>query len=279
MLRWFRKWLLVPVMIVCAIGAWAAWECRGLPGERELRSQIFARYHPTGRSTWVPLWGISPKLQTAVVSWEDPRFYSHHGLDYDEIRRAFFIDLRSGRYSRGGSTITQQVVKNLFLSQEKTLRRKIREAVLAKRLERVLAKNEILEIYLNIADWGDGINGAEAASRNYFHKEAADVSWGEAAVLAAMLANPHLYNPLKSPISVQRRRDAVLAGLLDSHELTEQEYQHYVSRPCCAPSVQEKETSSTVAKCVSPQATLKSAFSRNRCSSCTASRGMLQELT
>jgi membrane peptidoglycan carboxypeptidase len=161
--------------------------------------------------------------------------------DYEEIGRALSTDLRSQRYSRGGSTITQQVAKNLFLSQEKTLRRKVREAVLARRLERVLAKNEILEIYLNIADWGDGLTGAEAASRFYFHKGVSEVSWREAAILTAMLANPHVYSPLKSPIEVQLRRDAVLAGLLDSHELSPQEYQQAVSLACCVPSVQEKE--------------------------------------
>jgi len=264
MLHRLKKLFLVPAIVMCGLTsglwAWVAWECRDLPSQVELRTQVLAHYHPKGRSTWVPLWAISPKLQTAVVSWEDPRFYFHHGLDYEEIGRAFFIDLRSRRYARGGSTITQQVAKNLFLNQEKTLRRKVRDAVLARRMEQVLAKKEILEIYLNIADWGDGINGAEAASKFYFHKGASDVSWGEAAVLAAILANPHLYNPLMSPITVQRRRDAVLAGLLDSHELTPEEYQQAISRPCCSSSVQEMETSITVANNLLARTLTKSAF-------------------
>jgi len=239
-LKRFKRWLLAVVVVVAAFWAWVGWECRGLPKEAELRGQIFVRYHPEGSSTWLPLWEISTRLQTAVVSWEDPRFYFHHGLDYEEIARAFFIDLRLLRYSRGGSTITQQVAKNLFLSQEKTLQRKLRDAVLARRLERVITKDEILEIYLNTADWGDGINGAEAASRFYFRKSAWSLSWSEAALLTGMLANPHLYNPYKSPLEAQRRRDAVLASLLDSQEISPQEYQQSVSLPCCAPAVQEK---------------------------------------
>ena len=249
MLHWLKKLFLIPALLMCGVPlglwAWVTWECRDLPNEVELRSQVLAHYHPKGHSTWVPLWAISTKLQTAVVSWEDPRFYFHHGLDYEEIRRAFFTDLRSRRYARGGSTITQQVAKNLFLSQEKTLRRKVRDAVLARRMERVLAKKEIMEIYLNIADWGDGIAGAEIASKFYFHKSASELSWGEAALLAAMLANPHIYNPLRSRIELQHRRDAVLAGLLESHEVTPEEYQQAISRPCCTPFVQEMKISIT----------------------------------
>lgn len=227
----FTKWLVAPVILVSALWIWIAWECRDLPSESELRGQIFAHYHPQARATWVPIWAISPKLQTAVVAWEDPRFYFHHGLDYEEIARAFFVDLRARRYRHGGSTITQQVGKNLFMSPEKTLRRKLREAVLARRLERVLAKNEILEIYLNIADWGDGVTGAEAAARFYFDKSAESLDWAEGAMLAAILANPHRLNPRTEPEQVLHLRQAVLQQLLENRELGEESFRKAVAEP------------------------------------------------
>jgi membrane peptidoglycan carboxypeptidase len=201
------------------------WEARDLPAAAELRSQLWSRYQPKGRATWIPLWAISPRLQTAVVDWEDPRFFFHHGIDYPEIRRALWEDLRAGSYRNGASTITQQVAKNLFLTPEKTPRRKLREAVLASRLETALSKDEILEIYLNIADWGDGLTGAEAASRAYFSKSAGDLSWDEAALLAGMLANPHRFNPCRAPEAVRRLQQAVLVRLAENGRLTAQEFQ------------------------------------------------------
>ncbi len=206
------------------LGGVAYQESRELPTAAELRSQLWTRYVPKGRSTWAPLWAMSPKLRTAVVIWEDPRFYHHHGFDFAEIRRAFLEDVRAGRYRRGGSTITQQVAKNLFLSPEKTLRRKFKEAILAWRLERALSKDEILEIYLNVAQWGDGVAGAEAASRLYFAKSAADLSWAEAALLAGILPNPHRFSPVRAPEEALRLRQAVLLKLLANGHVTPEEY-------------------------------------------------------
>ncbi len=213
------------------LGGVAYRETRDLPTAAEVRSQLWTRYIPKGRSNWVPLWAISPKLQTAVLIWEDPRFYHHHGFDFGEIGRAFLEDAWAGRYRRGGSTITQQVAKNLFLSPEKSLRRKFKEAILARRLERTLTKDEILEIYLNIAQWGDAVAGAEAASRLYFSKSAADLSWAEAALLAGILPNPRRFSPIRAPEEAKRLRQVVLLKLLDSGQVTPQEYKEAASAP------------------------------------------------
>ncbi len=172
----------------------------------------------------MPLWAISPKLQSAVVLWEDPSFFHHSGLDYSEIARAAWIDLRAGSYKRGASTNTQQVAKNIFLGPEKSLRRKVREAILAGRLERALSKEDILTVYLNIAEWGDGIVGAEAASARYFGKSASDLNWAEAAMLAGILPNPREWNPCKNPDRARQARHAVLIKLLSIESLSQEEF-------------------------------------------------------
>jgi membrane peptidoglycan carboxypeptidase len=204
--------------------AWLAWEARDLPGADEIRSRLFARHGPAERGPWLPLWAISPHLQTAVVAWEDPAFYHHAGLDYSEIVRAAWADLKAGSYRRGASTITQQVAKNLFLTPEKTLRRKIREVILARRLERQLSKEEILTLYLNMAEWGDGIYGAEAASRRYFGKAAAHLNWPEAALLAGILPNPREWNPCRNPVRARLARHAVLVKLFEMESLSRQSF-------------------------------------------------------
>lgn len=218
-MKWRTKFLLAAAVAIALPAAWLAWEARRLPGADEIRSRLFARSGPAERGTWVPLWAISPQLQTAVVAWEDPAFYHHSGLDYSEIARAAWADLRAGSYRRGASTITQQVAKNLFLTPEKTLRRKIREVILARRLERDLSKEEILTLYLNIAEWGDGIYGAEAASRRYFGKAAADLNWPEAALLAGILPNPREWNPCRNPARARQARHAVLTKLFEMESL------------------------------------------------------------
>jgi monofunctional biosynthetic peptidoglycan transglycosylase len=199
-------------------------EVSTLPPIDQLPQRLAARYAATIHSTWMPLVTISTRLRTAVVVWEDPAFYHHSGLSWGGLRQAFLADVRAGGYVRGGSTITQQVAKNLFLSPEKTLRRKVREALLAWQLERTLTKQQILEIYLNIADWGDGITGAEAASRLYFAKSAEDLSWTEAALLAGMLPNPHRITPFRAPEQALQQRHQVLLKLLLFQELSPEEF-------------------------------------------------------
>jgi monofunctional biosynthetic peptidoglycan transglycosylase len=224
---------LVASLSLLALVSMILWESRDLPSTSELRGQLWTHYKSHGRATWVPLWAISPKLQAAVVVWEDPRFYFHHGFDYPRIWRALSTDLRVGTYRHGGSTLTQQVAKNLFLSPEKTLQRKLREAILTWRLERVLSKDEILEIYLNIAEWGDGIAGAEVASRAYFSKSAEQLTWPEAALLAAILRNPHRFSPLRAPQEAKRLRQVVLMKLIQNDDMTLEEFRQAVVASCC----------------------------------------------
>ncbi|MBI4166121.1 MAG: transglycosylase domain-containing protein [Acidobacteria bacterium] len=230
-MRWWAKCAVVVAALILLAAAWLAWEAGRLPGTDEIRHQLFTQRAPRGQGTWVPLWAVSPKLQSAVVLWEDPAFFHHSGLDYSEIARAARMDLRAGSYRRGASTITQQVAKNLFLTSEKTMTRKIREAILAKRIERALSKDEILTVYLNIAEWGNGIVGAEAASQRYFGKAAIDLNWAEAAMLAGILPNPQLWNPCIDPSRAKQARHAVLTKLLNSQSISWQEFQDADAAP------------------------------------------------
>jgi len=144
----------------------------------------------TIKQIWVPLNKISPYLIKAVLIAEDDKFYKHSGFDFEAIKKAIERNLEAGKIKYGGSTISQQTAKNLFLSPSRNPIRKIQEAILTYRLEKTLSKKRILEIYLNIAEWGEGIFGVEAASRHYFHKPASALSPWEAARLAAVLPNP-----------------------------------------------------------------------------------------
>lgn len=154
---------------------------------------------------WVPLSRISPYLIKAVIIAEDDKFWSHHGFDLDAIQKALEKDLQQGRLAFGGSTITQQLAKNLYLTPSKTPLRKVREAVIAWRMERTLSKRRILEIYLNVAEWGEGIFGIEAASLHYFGKPAQLLDVYEAARLAAVLPNPRRYKLNGDSRYVQKR--------------------------------------------------------------------------
>lgn len=145
---------------------------------------------------WVPLSQVSPALLKAVLIGEDDKFYQHEGFDFDAMEQAMEKNMKAGRFKAGASTISQQLTKNLFLSPEKSLTRKFREAILTWRLERALSKRRILELYVNVAEWGDGIFGIEAAARHYYGKPASALSTMEAARLASVLPNPIRFNPL-----------------------------------------------------------------------------------
>ncbi len=207
------------------------WEVQRLPSLDELPERLAARMAAAPHSVWAPLWAISPRLRAVVVVWEDPAFYHHRGLSLEGIRRAAVEDARTGQLKRGGSTITQQVAKNLFLTPEKAWRRKLDEAVLAWRLERRLSKRQILEIYLNAAEWGEGVVGAEAAARSYLGKSAARLTWAEAALLAGILPNPRRNNPLLDPESAGSLRHRVLAKLLKEGALTPEEFREAEASP------------------------------------------------
>jgi monofunctional biosynthetic peptidoglycan transglycosylase len=144
----------------------------------------------TKRQVWVPLDRISPEFQHAVVSAEDGRFYQHHGIDWKEVQNVVDQDLEEGHLGRGGSTITQQLVKNLFLTTNRSLVRKAVEFTLAPAAEVLLPKRRILELYLNVIEWGPGVYGAEAAARFWYHTSAAQANREQAARLAAVLPSP-----------------------------------------------------------------------------------------
>jgi monofunctional biosynthetic peptidoglycan transglycosylase len=160
--------------------------------------------------TWVPLGRISSNLQRAVIVAEDASFFSHEGFDWESIRDAALDNLEAGKMKRGGSTITQQLAKNLYLSSERSLFRKAHEALITRLLERDLPKERILELYLNVAEWGRGIYGAEAAAQHHFGKSAAELTGDEAAWLAAMLPAPRRYDPLRKTASLTRRHQHIL---------------------------------------------------------------------
>ena len=146
---------------------------------------------------WVPLSRISLYLVKAVLIAEDDKFWRHEGFDYEAIQKAIEKDIKEKKFKLGGSTISQQLAKNLYLNPEKNPIRKLREAIITWRMERVLSKKRILELYLNVAEWGDaGIFGIEAASQRYYGKPASALGPEEAARLAAILPNPRKFSPL-----------------------------------------------------------------------------------
>jgi monofunctional biosynthetic peptidoglycan transglycosylase len=165
---------------------------------------------PRRDQRWVPYRRISPNLVRAVLVTEDAKFWQHDGLDYEQIKESMEVNLERGEFARGASTITQQLAKNLYLSPSKNPARKLRELIIARRLEAELSKQRILEIYLNVIEWGDGIYGAEAASRTYFGKSASQLSQPESALLAAAVANPRVMNPGQPTARLRRRQAMVL---------------------------------------------------------------------
>ena len=159
---------------------------------------------------WVSYSRFAPNLVRAVLLTEDAAFWSHDGLDYQQIKESMEVNLERGEFARGASTITQQLAKNLYLSPSKNPLRKLRELLIARRLESELSKQRILELYLNVIEWGDGIYGAEAATRTYFGKSAAGLTASESALLAAAIANPRVMNPGNPTARLRRRQQMVM---------------------------------------------------------------------
>src|ERR671938_445 len=237
------------LLVLALFVGWLVYEIATFPRVAELRtrnpettSMIETRLREARREgreprrvqQWVPLERISPNLWRAVLAGEDTNFVTHHGFDYEAIQKAWDAGQKESekeakqegdedpsdwipdlsRFKRGGSTISQQLAKNLYLSSERTAARKIKEAAITYFLERSLSKCRILEIYLNVIEWGDGIYGAEAAAQTYFRKSAANLSPQEAAYLAAMIPSPlNVFNPQKNPRRVVRRQRVILRGM------------------------------------------------------------------
>jgi monofunctional biosynthetic peptidoglycan transglycosylase len=163
---------------------------------------------------WMPLSQISRHLLHAVLASEDQRFFEHAGVDWTAVRESVEDNVERGRLWRGGSTLTQQLAKNLFLGTRRTPIRKGRELIVTRWIEEDLTKARILSLYLNVIEWGDGIYGCEAAARHWFGKSAASLTREEAAGLAAMIPNPRRINPRANPGWFERARERVL-GLME----------------------------------------------------------------
>jgi monofunctional glycosyltransferase len=161
------------------------------------------------RSTWVGLSRISPYAVKAIIIAEDDKFWSHEGFDFDAMQKALEKDIKKKKLQAGGSTISQQLAKNLYLSPAKDPIRKIKEAILTWRLEKNLSKRRIIELYLNAAEWGDGIFGIEAAAQSYYGKPAAALNPHEAAELAAVLPNPRRYKPSGNSRFVEKHSERI----------------------------------------------------------------------
>jgi monofunctional glycosyltransferase len=240
---YFIKWLIIGFLLA-AIGfglyeGYRIRELKNLRVENPKTSSLMEMRKDESpdlqiRHSWVPLQSISTHLQRAVIAGEDRNFATHNGFDYNAIRRAWEEAQRQAEkearvegerdtnswipplpsFRRGASTISQQLAKNLYLSTERSFFRKIREAYFTYFLERELTKRRILEIYLNVIEWGDGIFGAEAASQHYFKKNASSLTAGEAAFLAAIIPNPRtVFNPRLNPKRVARRQRIILRGM------------------------------------------------------------------
>jgi monofunctional biosynthetic peptidoglycan transglycosylase len=174
---------------------------------------------------WTPAESIPVEMKWAVIVAEDANFYRHEGIDVKAIKEAIKYDLEKKRLARGASTITQQTAKNLFLSREKTITRKVEEVYLAKRMEQELTKGRILELYLNIVELGPMVHGIGHAARYYFDRPAANLTPRQCAFLAAMLPGPQkVYNPYRHLDRVSKRSDMVLRQMRDRGVLTEAEY-------------------------------------------------------
>jgi len=208
--RFARRLGIFVVVVALGVTAWVAWEVRrwpdvGLLTRRNPPSTAFIdRYRADERAhgrdgrvawTWVPYAAISPQLKRAVLVAEDIGFFRHRGFEPTELRNAVERALEAHEIPRGASTITQQLAKNLWLSPSRDPVRKIKEGILTWQLERQVSKRRLLELYLNVSEFGPGVYGAEAASRRYFGKPASDLGEDEAAQLAAALPNPRVWHP------------------------------------------------------------------------------------
>jgi len=192
---------------------------------------VLTEYYDRKFRIWVPISSLPDIVIQAVVTAEDDTFFEHKGINYKMTWDALVLDVRKRRFARGGSTITQQMIKNVLLSKEKTITRKLREYVLAWKAEEILSKRKILEIYLNEVEWGDNIYGIEAASRHYLDKHASELTAGEAALLAGMLPNPHYYDPLKRLGKARHRQEQVLFNMHQAKLLNDAEYKASLEAP------------------------------------------------
>jgi len=216
-----RSWLgRLVIVLLLSLGVWCFYEYATLPDPRGLIDQnpettalIRTRDEaarsqgkkPRHRQDWVSLGSIAPLAVDSVIASEDASFFIHHGIDFDEVRKALDQAWEKGSLGRGASTITQQLAKNLWLSGDRSLLRKAKELILARHLENALPKKRILELYLNVVEWGDGVYGIEAGSREHFGISASQLSVGQGAILAAMLPSPRRWTPERHSRALRKR--------------------------------------------------------------------------
>ena len=216
------------LLALLAILLYAGYVVGGLPSHAEVRAlakqdpgktgvmaqreeeALAAKRKPRTTQVFVPISRISRNLVHAVIVAEDAKFFGHEGVDWDAIKESLEKDIAKRQFAAGGSTITQQLAKNLFFSTRKSVTRKLRELVVTRWLEADLTKKRILELYLNVIEWGDGVYGAEAAARRYYGTSAAELSPEAAAGLAAMIPSPRRINPRVSPAVFARAQKRVL---------------------------------------------------------------------
>jgi monofunctional glycosyltransferase len=179
---------------------------------------------------WVPLKRISPYLIKAVIIAEDDKFWRHEGFDFVAMQKALEKDIKKRKFKAGGSTISQQLAKNLYLSPSKNPIRKIKEAILTWRMERTLSKRRIVELYLNYAEWGNGIFGIEAAARHYYGKPASSLNAEEASRLATVLPNPRRFNP-NAEAGYVRYRSARIYQIMVQRGIVIPEYEEVINAP------------------------------------------------
>jgi monofunctional biosynthetic peptidoglycan transglycosylase len=203
---------------------------------------------------WTPIHAVPASLKKAVIAAEDANFYAHEGVDYEAMKEAIKTDLQKGKFVRGGSTITQQVAKNVFLSREKTISRKIKELVLARRLDDKLSKSRILELYLNAVELGPMIYGVGRASQYYFGKHPSALTVRESAFLASMLPGPKVYNPYRKLNRVVRRSDRILRRMYAARMITGDEYRDALAE---SPNIAglERKVEKTMASPLPPEET------------------------
>jgi monofunctional biosynthetic peptidoglycan transglycosylase len=198
---------------------------------------------------WTPSARIPAEMEWAVIVAEDANFYRHEGIDVTALKNAIKYDLEQKRFARGASTITQQTAKNLFLSRDKTITRKIEEVYLAKRLEQELTKGRIIELYLNIVELGPMVYGIGHGARYYFDKPASTLTPRECAFLAAMLPGPQkVYNPYRHLDRVLKRSDTILRQLRQKGVLNEAEYRQALAEVPNISGMQKKVDQSFTAK-------------------------------
>jgi monofunctional biosynthetic peptidoglycan transglycosylase len=239
-----KRILLILLSLLVVAGGLVGYAFVSLPSVEPLKKRSYnmtiqvkdwqGNYHPYVVGPKNPYWAggksIPAEMKWAVILAEDDNFYRHEGIDVKAIKKAIQYDLEKQSLARGASTITQQTAKNLFLSREKTISRKIKEVILAKRMEQELTKGRILELYLNVVELGPMVYGIGHGARYYFGKPASDLTPRECSFLAAMLPGPRVaYNPYRNVDTVMKRSDMILKLLRKRGVLSEDEYQRAVA--------------------------------------------------